>query len=71
MRQTAAQQPWIMTPEDPNGIGLAYTFPWTRAVAFPDQRSAIAYVSQLEHAGRGWDVAFAPWGVPFGAGLSS
>jgi hypothetical protein len=46
----------------------AYTFSWRRVVAYPDQMSAIAYVSKPELARRGWDVCFAPWGEWFGAG---
>jgi hypothetical protein len=49
-------------------VWLAYTFGWTRVVAFLDQMSAIDYVSQPERAGRGWDVALAPFGQWFGVG---
>jgi hypothetical protein len=55
-------------PEDEDGAWLAHTFGWRRVVAFPDQMSAISYVSQPEQAGRGWDIAFAPFGEWFGVG---
>ena len=42
----------------PECVWLSYSFAWRRVVAFPDQMSAISFVSQPEQAGRGWDVAF-------------
>jgi hypothetical protein len=56
---------------DEDGVWLAYTFGRTRAFAFPDQMWAISYVSQPEGAGRGWDVAFAPFGQWFEVGAWS
>lgn len=51
---------------DGEGVWLAYTFGWGKVVAFPDEFTAMSYVS--EQGGRRWDVAFAPWGEWFGPG---
>jgi hypothetical protein len=46
---------------------LAYTFGWRKIAAFPDEFSAMSYVSE-QAGGDQWDVAFAPFGEWFGPG---
>jgi hypothetical protein len=49
--------------EDESGVWLAYTFGWRKVAAFPEEFSAMSYVS--EHSDReNWNVAFAPGASP-------